>query len=187
MINFYCLQIDRNDCESNTWYEINDKHYFKLPVTFQGYAFGTPLRMQDLYDNKTYPQSGFFLPDETFYVYFITDFSNNSIELMTNLYSSHDILFETHGDLMAYYYKIPWYFIPKNYLDFQPKHLIMMYNMGYLMQMNPNNNQINNQQYYNKYYHGIEISQQDIESSYAKFMMEKFSLDSIIVKDYLNF
>jgi hypothetical protein len=142
--------------------------------------------VQDINPNRTYPQSGFFLPDSVFEMFFITDFTNTSTEIITQLYSSHDIYcMENEALQNYYYYKIPWYFIPKNYLDFQPKHLIMMFNMGYLTQQNPNNTQPSNL-YYNAYYHGIEISQHDIETAYVEHMLEKVSIENIIIKDYLN-
>ena len=186
MINFYCLQIDNPNCEPNVWHAYDSKrHYFKLPVSFQGHSTGANVKVKDLFANQNHPLIGYFMPSE-YYMHFITDFSNNSIELMSNLYASNDVVVEEQGPLLTYYYIIPWYHIPKNYLDFQPKHILMMSNMSYLMDMNPNNNQATNL-YYDKYYNGIDILTSDIETAYAKFMMDKFSLDHIIVKDYLNF
>lgn len=185
MINFYNTRIVNDNCEPNTWYEYNGMHYFKMPVTFHSSIHGTTLKVQDT-SGKSYSETGHFLPDEDFSMYFVTDLSNQSIELVTMLYSSYDV-FCMEQDIVSlyFYYKIPWYFIPKNYLDFEPRHLIMMFNMGYLMQNNPNNTNISSQ-YYNKYYHGIDATSKDIEDVYSKYILDKFSLDNVIVKDFLN-
>lgn len=189
MISFSNIQLDDHQIQrSNTWYQIDaTRHCFKLPITFQGIPHGTALRVQDLNQNRTYPEHGFFLPLENYEMSFITDFSNTSTEIISQLYASHDIYCMENEIVQNYfYYKIPWYHIPKNYLEYQPKHLIMMFNMGYLtQQQNPNNAQPSNL-YYNTYYHGIDISQQDIESAYVEHMLEKVSMENIIIRDYLN-
>lgn len=189
MISFYNNVKIENEHEitSNAWHQILNFHYFKLPVSFCHNSRGTQIRVQDLNQTKTYPETGFFLPeDDGFHMYFLTDFSNNSVELVTQIYASYDVFCMEDKILQNYfYYKIPWFFIPKNYLDFEPKHLIMMFNMGYLMQHNPNNTTPNNM-YYNKYYLGIDVTKYDIEDAYSKYILDNFSMDNIIVKDFLN-